>query len=69
MTDYKRVLLHLVDVRRSVYGVPCRHLANDVSAGDLMGIAEVKNIMPAVMPAKSGHDAFLRSGRKLRFQF
>lgn len=39
-------------------GVPCRHLMSDVSAGELGGNAEVKKIMPAVMPAKDNHEAF-----------
>jgi hypothetical protein len=49
-------------------GVPCRHHIKSLNAGDLRENAEVENIVPAIMPAKRGHDAFFRSGMKLRFQ-
>lgn len=56
--------------RSDVYyqSVPCRHHIKRLSAGDLRGNAEMENIVPAIMPTKRGHDAFLRSGMKLRFQ-
>lgn len=39
-------------------GVPCRHHIKRLSAGDLIGNAEVENIVPAIMPAKDNHEAF-----------
>lgn len=46
-----------------INGVPCRHLMDSISAGDLWGISDVKKIVPVVMPANGVHDAFSTGGR------